>query len=212
MKKIKIDITTGMIILTIITLSINYYLKNFSYEKEYFNQNYFINIANETYNNNIEESKEITNIEKEIIIDCNNTKDCEINNIFDYVKNIQYVENNTKKVKYPLEVIESGGDCDEKSFLLASLLKVKNYKTILIICKNKGQKHMFVAINEDNKKEKNLAYIEIKNKKYYIAESTNKEFYVGAYNGIDKNDYLGIYDVNEKKNINLTDVKLFKNI
>jgi hypothetical protein len=71
---------------------------------------------------------------------------------------------------------------------------------------------MFVAVNEKNNKTKKVNYIEIKNEKYYIAETTNNKGYIGQYNEIDKNDYIGIYNVNEKKNINLKDVKLFKNI
>lgn len=213
MKKIKIDMTNGIVLITIITLLINFYMKNYSDKKENFNQNSWISINSENFMNNIEESDEINKIEKIITENCNNEKDCEIKNIFDYVKNIPYMENENKIPKYPIEVISSNsGDCDEKSFLMASLLKVKNYQTILVICKNKSVKHMFVAVNEKNKKEKKTSYIKIGNENYYIAETTDKNSYIGKFNGIEKNDYIGIYNINTKKTINISNIKLIKNI
>lgn len=183
---------------------------------KYFNNDFTIrhtvHIDNRDFINNIEESENIKNITKVITQNCNNNKDCEIEKMYKYVTDIPYIANYSQKTKKPIEVISSNsGDCDERSFLMASMLKEQHYKAILVFCKYKNQDHVFIAINKTKTEKKTLTYIEIENKKYYIAETTWKNSYIGQYNEINANEYLGVYDIETKETIPLDKIKFIKN-
>lgn len=172
-----------------------------------------ISIGNRSYTNNIDDSEKMKYIAESIIKDCNKNETCEIESMYKYVTNIPYIANRSGGTKKPIEVIETNsGDCDERSFLMASLLKEKNYKAVLIFCVYKNEDHVFMAINENQNIQKPKTYIEINNEKYYYAETTWKDSYIGQYNGIDKDAFIGIYDIETKKKIPVYDVKFFKNV
>lgn len=204
--------TINKIYLTLWILTIAGYTFKANFNNDFTVKN-TIHIDNRDFINKIEESESIKSISNVIIKDCNNDKDCEIEKIYEYVTDIPYITNYDQETKKPLDVINTNsGDCDERSFLMASLLKEKKHKAILIFCKYKNKDHIFVAINK-NKTEKNpLTYIQIKNEKYYIAETTWKDSYIGQYNEIDINEYLGIYDIETKETIPLDKIKFIKNV
>ena len=88
----------------------------------------------------------------------------QIENIYKYVTNIPYYTEHSEKVKNPLDVINSNsGDCDERSFLMASLLKEQHCKAILVFCKYKNQDHVFIAINKTKTTNNLFAIFEIPN-------------------------------------------------
>ncbi len=66
------------------------------------------------------------------------------------------------------KVVEQNfGDCDDKSNLLISLLKVKDYEAYFVLVPN----HIFVIINfEEINLNKKALYVN--NKRYYILETT----------------------------------------
>lgn len=131
--------------------------------------------------------------------------DCKAIAIHDYVKNINYTYQNETN-KRPTEVIKYGGDCDEKSQLMASMLKAINVKSILIYTNN----HAFIAVEIENEKNliKPYAKIEIEGKNYYYAETTDKNSYIGAFNNITPKDFKAIYDVENEYKIKIEKAKL----
>lgn len=131
---------------------------------------------------------------------------CEIKKDFEYVTKIPYMI--TDKAKKPEEVINmNGGDCDEKSFLFASLLIEQKHNCIIIFTKD----HAFMAVNVKNENDlkKPNAYIEIEQKKYFYAETTAEGSYIGWYNNIHPKEFEGIYDINNRKEVNLNKI-IFK--
>ncbi|MEW5832898.1 MAG: transglutaminase domain-containing protein [Campylobacterota bacterium] len=130
--------------------------------------------------------------------------DCKAKAIHDYVKKINYTYQNEIN-KRPTEVIKYGGDCDEKSQLMASMLKAINVKSVLIYTND----HAFIAVEMENEKNlmKPYAKLEIEGKNYYYAETTDKNAYIGAFNNIDPKDFIAIYDVENEYKIKIEKAK-----
>lgn len=121
----------------------------------------------------------------------------------DYIKKIKYEAGNIE-AKRPEEVLLSGlGDCDERSFLLASLLIEQEIEAIVIYTKN----HTFIGIKcniEGNYK----SNIQINGEKFYIAETTDINAEIGKSNGIRSNEIEMIYNANKNKIIPLEEAKM----
>lgn len=98
---------------------------------------------------------------------CKQDSMCEVQNMLDFVTQIPY-KINESIAKSPKKVVEQNfGDCDDKSNLLISLLKVKDYEAYFVLVPN----HIFVIINlEGINLNKKALYVN--NKKYYILETT----------------------------------------
>lgn len=139
---------------------------------------------------------------------CKNDQ-CKIENYFDYVKKIPYRKGEKNKDKNSIDVIVKGaGDCDEKSYLFTSMLLEGKYKCLLIYTKN----HTFVCVNIPNlQNDINRSYISINNVKYYYAETTQTNAYIGAYNLIDPKDFLIVYDPITKKEVPIHTIQLYLN-
>jgi hypothetical protein len=135
---------------------------------------------------------------------CNGDAYCEIDHAYQYVLSIPYKSSTINRT--PVDVItQNGGDCDEKAFLLATLLLQNKYPCVLILTKDHG----FLAINvPDNISVKQpSSYITFNNKKYYFADATLKTGYIGQYNDIKEKEVTGIFDMQGKKEIPLTSIK-----
>lgn len=135
---------------------------------------------------------------------CNGDAWCEVDGSYQYVLEIPYQESNASKT--PSDVINTnGGDCDEKSFLLASLLLEKGHPCLMITTKD----HIYLAVHVENESQLTspLAYFIVRNKKYYIAETTITKGYVGQYNNVTKHEINGIFDMVEKKEVPLDQVE-----
>ncbi|MFA6143797.1 MAG: hypothetical protein WCW84_04780 [Sulfurimonas sp.] len=153
---------------------------------------------------NVEEHGEVKYITDIISRDCKGKEVCEIDQAFKYVTNKPYTV--SIKDRTPQEVIKVGGDCDEKSFLFASILVERKHKCVIVYTKD----HAFVAVYLKDRANlySHTASLEIDGKYYFYAETTAKNTHIGWFNGVKKESILGVYDVNEKKEIGLDRIAL----
>ena len=96
-----------------------------------------------------------------------------------FVQSLEYVDDLSSTgleeyPKFPIETLYDGkGDCEDTSFLLASILKEMNYKAALIVF----QDHMGVGIVCDT--QTNGTFFTKDSLKYYYVETTGKGFQIG---------------------------------
>lgn len=129
-------------------------------------KNQFIDVGDETYVNQVRRDEYTIQLAQNLTKSCNSDKTCEVQSILDFVTAIPYkinegIARNSKQV-----VSQNFGDCDDKSNLLISLLKVKGYEAYFVLVPN----HIFVIVNIQNQENKKALYIN--DKKFYILEST----------------------------------------
>jgi len=156
---------------------------------------------------NIYENGEVKTIADMLAKGCDNNDLCEIEKTFKYVSDLPY--KTTSLDKKPDDVInQNGGDCDEKSFLFASLLLQRKHESLLIVTKD----HAFIAVHVENEKElkKPHARLVINGKNYYYAEVTAKESRIGQFNGIRPSSFEVIYDVTQKKEIPKESIRFYE--
>lgn len=165
-------------------------------EQAYMQEHHLIKLGSEFHWCGIKESKDILPITKALDMDCENDF-CRIQKYYNYVKRIPYEKGTQGKDKNAIEVMEEWkGDCDERSDLLASMMLANGYKTILLYTKD----HTFTALNIPNyESNDNRAYVQYQGIKYYIAETTDPNGQIGAYNNDVMHNLKYIYDVNEKR-------------
>ncbi|MDP3465350.1 MAG: hypothetical protein Q8R86_06225 [Sulfuricurvum sp.] len=174
-------------------------------QNSYQNEKQIIKIGNRNAIYSVTQNDEIKKIEEIIIRGCKGKEMCEIDKTFEYVTNKPYMLSDHDR--NPNEVINlDGGDCDEKSFLFASMLKERNHKCVIIFTK----KHAFVAVYLKDRSNlyPHTASLEIDGKYYFYAETTAKGSHIGWFNGVEPKDFKGIYDVNEEKEIAMNEVAL----
>ncbi len=112
----------------------------------------------------------------------------EANFILTFVQNVSYVSDYPSTgfmdyYKFPIEtLVEGGGDCEDKSILLATILEILNYDSILFAMQveykgNYG--HVAVGLKVDNKEGPFSVYLQdyytYQGVKYYYMESTGEE-------------------------------------
>lgn len=134
---------------------------------------------------------------------CYGKEECEIQSMFDFVTNIPYKTDHTSRK--PSDVLASNwGDCDDKTNLFASLLDEKSYQYTLVYVPH----HVFVAVHikDPSRLSWLKARIMIDGKAYYYAETTAKNARIGEFNGQFPNSYIGIYDLQHNKEIDLEKV------
>ncbi len=129
-------------------------------------KNQFMDVGDETYVNQVRSDDYTIQLAQNLTKSCNSDKTCEVQSILDFVTAIPYkinegIARNSKQV-----VSQNFGDCDDKSNLLISLLKVKGYETYFVLVPN----HIFVIVNIQNQENKKALYIN--DKRFYILEST----------------------------------------
>lgn len=88
---------------------------------------------------------------------------------------IPYVSEKGEYPKYPVETLVEGGDCEDKSILLAAILKAMSYRTALLVFRgNPG--HMAIGIECPNCEG---SYYLKNGVKYFYLETTSPGWSVG---------------------------------
>ena len=150
------------------------YLLHLIYTSFFIVKNQFIDIGNLTYVNQVRLDEYTKNLSDFLTKDCNKNEICEVQNILDFVTKIPY-KINENVAKNPKKVVEQNfGDCDDKSNLLISLLKQKNYEAYFVLV----PEHIFVIINLESENLQKLA-LYINDKRFYILESTATDSKIG---------------------------------
>jgi len=145
----------------------------------------------------------LNSIARTLTSQCHGNETCEIQSMFDFVTRIPYKTDHTSRA--PSDVLASNwGDCDDKTNLFASLLEEKGYRYALVYV----PRHVFVAVQMNDPSDFSWlkARIVIDGKNYYYAETTAKNAKIGEFNGQFPNSYLGIYDLQRHKEIDLNTV------
>lgn len=129
-------------------------------------KNQFIDIGDATYVNQVRSDEYTIKLADSLTKNCNGDKTCEVQSMLDFVTAIPYkinegIARNSKQV-----VTQNFGDCDDKSNLLISMLKVRGYEAYFVLV----PKHIFVIVNLENQMNKKALYVN--DKKFYILEST----------------------------------------
>lgn len=129
-------------------------------------KNQFIDIGDATYVNQVRSDEYTIKLADFLTKNCNGDKTCEVQSMLDFVTAIPYkindgIARNSKQV-----VTQNFGDCDDKSNLLISMLKVRGYEAYFVLV----PKHIFVIVNLENQANKKALYVN--DKKFYILEST----------------------------------------
>lgn len=130
-------------------------------------KNQFMDIGDSTYVNQVRVDEYTKNLSDHLTKDCNKDQVCEVKNILNFVTNIPYKINDSI-ARTPKKVVEQNfGDCDDKSNLLISLLRQKDYEAYFVLV----PEHIFVIINLEDY-DLNRPALYVNNKKFYILEST----------------------------------------
>jgi len=142
------------------------YLFYLIYNSFFIVRNQFIDIGKATYVNQVRLDEYTSNLADFLTKDCKNDETCEIQAVLDFVTKIPY-KINESIARSPQKVVEQNfGDCDDKSNLLISLLKIKDYEAYFVLV----PKHIFVIVNIKKLKNKKALYIN--DRQFYILEST----------------------------------------
>ncbi|MCK9372705.1 MAG: hypothetical protein M0P91_05865 [Sulfuricurvum sp.] len=175
-------------------------------DAEYCKRKGMVKIHNRFYKYDVYQHNEMKPFVDMLTKGCNGNPYCEVDRAYQYVLKIPYKESSTNR--NPSDVInQNGGDCDEKSFLLATLLLQKQYPCLLITTKDHG----FIGIHIANEKEITApaSYVSVEGKKYYLAETTTPVGYIGQDNGVKEQEIEGVFDMMAKKEIPIEQVDFF---
>ena len=129
-------------------------------------RNQFIDIGDSTYVNQVRTDDYTIKLATYLTKNCNDNKLCEVQSMLDFVTAIPYKINESVARNSKQVVTQNFGDCDDKSNLLISLLKVRGYEAYFVLV----PKHIFVIVNLENQINKKALYIN--DKRFYILEST----------------------------------------
>ncbi|MDD2369661.1 MAG: hypothetical protein PHQ90_10190 [Sulfuricurvum sp.] len=169
-------------------------------DEQYCERKGMVKIHNRFYKYDVYEHNEMKPIVDMLTQNCSGDSYCEIDHMYQYVLSIPYKESSVDR--NPSDVInQNGGDCDEKSFLLATLLLQNHYECLLITTKEHG----FIAVHipDETKVKKPASYVIANGKKYFFAETTVSKGFIGEYNHINPKDIEGIFDMVTKKEIDV---------
>ncbi len=129
-------------------------------------KNQFIDIGDATYVNQVRTDEYTIKLANFLTKDCKGNKTCEVQSMLDFVTAIPYKINESIARSAKQVVEQNFGDCDDKSNLLISMLKVKGYEAYFVLV----PKHIFVIVNLENQANKKALYVN--DKRFYILEST----------------------------------------
>jgi hypothetical protein len=168
-------------------------------------KNQFIDINGATYVNQVREDEFTKHLAQHLSKNCQDDL-CKVQNMLDYVTTIPYKEN-TFVAKSPKNTVEQNfGDCDDKSNLLISMLKVSGYESYFVTV----PRHIFVIVQLKDKRLRDTKGLYINGEKYYILESTAKGSKVGFELKYKLDDISAVIDpfINKKLKINSMEYKL----
>lgn len=129
-------------------------------------KNQFIDIGDATYVNQVRTDEYTIKLANFLTKDCKGNKTCEVQSMLDFVTEIPYKINESIARSAKQVVEQNFGDCDDKSNLLISMLKVKGYEAYFVLV----PKHIFVIVDLENQINKKALYVN--DKRFYILEST----------------------------------------
>ena len=167
-------------------------------------KNQFIDIGDSTYVNQVRTDDYTLKLANHLTKDCKTDKLCEVQSMLDFVTAIPYKINESIARNAKQVVTQNFGDCDDKSNLLISMLKLKGYEAYFVLV----PKHIFVIINlEDIKVNKKALYVN--DKAFYILESTATGSKIGYNVKYKLSEIDAIVDpfVNKKLVVNNLDYK-----
>ena len=134
----------------------------------------FIDIGDLTYVNQVRTDDYTLRLANHLSKDCKQDEICEVQKMLDFVTRIPYKVNKSVARNSKQVVTQNFGDCDDKSNLLISMLKMKGYEAYFVLV----PKHIFVIINmKENKINKKALYVN--DKPFYILESTATNSKIG---------------------------------
>lgn len=134
----------------------------------------FIDIGDLTYVNQVRTDDYTLRLVNHLSKDCNQNEICEVQSILDFVTRIPYKVNKSVARNSKQVVTQNFGDCDDKSNLLISMLKMKDYESYFILV----PKHIFVIVNLKEKLANKKA-LYVNDKPFYILESTATNSKIG---------------------------------
>lgn len=100
---------------------------------------------------------------------------CEVQTLLDFATNIPYQTKIFQQYSAQETIQQNFGDCDDKSNLLISMLHALGKEAYFVLV----PKHIFIIISIYDKRLAEKKGLWIKEKKYYILESTAKDSKVG---------------------------------
>ena len=173
-------------------------------DEEYCERTGRVKIHGRFFKYDVYENGEMKTISDMLMRGCNGEASCEIDRAYQYVLSIPYQESGGNRT--PSEVInQNGGDCDEKSYLLATLLLQQGHRCVFVTTKDHG--FIAVHVEDDHLLKRPLSYLTIDAKKYYFAETTWTHGYIGQYNDVEVHDVDAVFDMVAKKEVPLSKVE-----
>ena len=136
-------------------------------------KNQFIDIGDATYVNQVRGDDYTIKLADFLTKNCKGDKTCEVQSMLDFVTAIPYKINESIARNSKQVVEQNFGDCDDKSNLLISMLKVRGYEAYFVLV----PKHIFVIVNLENQVNKKALYVN--DKRFYILESTATSSKIG---------------------------------
>ena len=136
-------------------------------------KNQFIDIGDATYVNQVRTDDYTIKLAEFLTKDCNKDKICEVQAMLDFTTKIPYKINESIARSSKQVVEQNFGDCDDKSNLLISMLKVRGYDAYFVLV----PKHIFVIVNLEKISDKKALYVN--DKRFYILESTATNSKIG---------------------------------
>ena len=136
-------------------------------------KNQFIDIGDATYVNQVRTDDYTIKLATYLTKDCASNKVCEVQSMLDFVTKIPYKINESIARSSKQVVEQNFGDCDDKSNLLISMLKVKGYEAYFVLV----PEHIFVIVNLEKLPNKKALYVN--DKRFYVLESTATNSKIG---------------------------------
>ena len=136
-------------------------------------KNQFIDIGDATYVNQVRTDDYTIKLADFLTKDCNKNKICEVQAMFDFATKIPYKINESIARSAKQVVEQNFGDCDDKSNLLISMLKVRGYEAYFVLV----PEHIFVIVDLEKLPNKKALYVN--DKRFYVLESTATNSKVG---------------------------------
>ena len=136
-------------------------------------KNQFIDIGDATYVNQVRTDDYTIKLADFLTKDCASNKVCEVQSMLDFVTKIPYKINESIARSSKQVVEQNFGDCDDKSNLLISMLKVRGYEAYFVLV----PEHIFVIVNLEELPNKKALYVN--DKRFYILESTATNSKIG---------------------------------
>ncbi|UTJ06325.1 hypothetical protein [Arcobacter roscoffensis] len=131
-------------------------------------KNQFIDIGDSTYVNQVRVDDYTKRLASYLTKDCiKGDEKCEVQAMLDFTTAIPYKINESVARSAKQVVKQNFGDCDDKSNLLISLLKVSGYEAYFVLV----PKHIFVIVSL-KEKIANKKALYVNDKRFYILEST----------------------------------------